>query len=123
MKKILQFLFFFLLLQTLAAVEDASLLKSDETQKTYERKAVMGFGDIGFMQDAVRVPMRYCEYNEKGEGRCIPWTFSVNYPLNESEKLKAAKIFYQWTITNRFDKIILGDNVAFMRTKGGEVKI
>ena len=123
MKKILQFLFFFLFLQTLAAVEDASLLKSDETQKTYERKAVMGFGDIGFMQDAVRVPMRYCEYNEKGEGRCIPWTFSVNYPLNESEKLKAAKIFYQWTITNRFDKIILGDNVAFMRTKGGEVKI
>ncbi len=123
MKKILQFLFFFLFLQTLAAVEDASLLKSDETQKTYERRAVMGFGDIGFMQDAVRVPMRYCEYNEKGEGRCIPWTFSVNYPLNESEKLKAAKIFYQWTITNRFDKIILGDNVAFMRTKGGEVKI
>ena len=123
MKKILQFLFFFLFLQTLAAVEDASLLKSDETQKTYERKAVMGFGDIGFMQDAVRVPMRYCEYNEKGEGRCIPWTFSVNYPLDTSEKLKAAKIFYQWTITNRFDKIILGDNVAFMRTKGGEVKI
>ncbi|MBR4531100.1 hypothetical protein IKO70_01665 [bacterium] len=123
MKKILQFLFFFLFLQILSAVEDASLLKSDETQKTYERKAVMGFGDIGFMQDAVKVPMRYCEYNEKGEGRCVPWTFSVNYPLDANEKLKAAKIFYQWTITNRFDKIILGDNVAFMRTKGGEVKI
>ena len=122
MKKITFFLFF-LFLQTLAAVEDTSLLQADETQKTYERKAVMGFGDIGFMQDAVRVPMRYCEYNEKGEGRCIPWTFSVNYPLDMNEKLKAAKIFYQWTITNRFDKIILGDNVAFMRTKGGEVKI
>ncbi len=123
MKKFLLIAFCLISFFQLSAVEDASLLKSDETQKTYERKAVMGFGDIGFMQDAVKVPMRYCEYNEKGEGRCIPWTFSVNYPLDTSEKLKAAKIFYQWTITNRFDKIILGDNVAFMRTKGGEVKI
>lgn len=107
----------------LSAVEDASLIKSDETQKSYERKAVMGFGDIGFMQDSVRIPMRYCEINEKGEGRCIPWSFKINYPLDSREKLKAAKIFYQWTITNRFDKIILGDNEAFMRTKGGEVRI
>lgn len=107
----------------LSAVEDASLIKSDETQKSYERKAVMGFGDIGFMQDSVRIPMRYCEINEKGEGRCIPWSFKINYPLDSMEKLKAAKIFYQWTITNRFDKIILGDNEAFMRTKGGEVRI
>ncbi len=123
MRKILIFILILLPVLQISAVEDTFLLKSDETQKTYERKAVMGFGDIGFMQDAVRVPMRYCEYNEKGEGRCIPWTFSVNYPLDTSEKLKAAKIFYQWTITNRFDKIILGNNVAFMRTKGGEVKI
>jgi hypothetical protein len=123
MKKFLLIVFCLISVFQLSAVEDASLLKSDETQKSYERKAVMGFGDIGFMQDAVKVPMRYCEYNEKGEGRCVPWTFSVNYPLDMSEKLKAAKIFYQWTITNRFDKIILGDNVAFMRTKGGEVKI
>ena len=123
MKKIVLFFLFFLVFQALSALEDTSLLQADETQKTYERKAVMGFGDIGFMQNSVKVPMRYCEYNEKGEGRCIPWTFSVNYPLGREEKLKAAKIFYQWTITNRFDKIILGDNVAFMRTKGGEVKI
>ena len=123
MKKFFLFLLFFLFFQVLAAVEDTSLLQADETQKTYERKAVMGFGDIGFMQDSVRVPMRYCEINEKGEGRCIPWTFSVNYPLGENEKLKAAKIFYQWTVTNRFDKIILGRNTAYMTTKGNEVKL
>jgi len=123
MKKIAFFLLFVLVLQTLAAVENTALLQADETQKTYERKAVMGFGDIGFVQDAVRVPMRYCEYNEKGEGRCVPWTFSINYPLDESEKLKAAKIFYQWTITNRFDKIILSKNQAFMKTKSGEVRL
>ena len=108
---------------SLYAVEDASILQSDETQKSYERKAVMGFGDIGFMQDSVRIPMRYCEINEEGQGRCIPWSFKINYPLDSREKLKAAKIFYQWTITNRFDKIILGDNEAFMRTKSGEVRI
>ena len=123
MKKSVFLLCAFFLIHNLFAVENTALLQADETQKTYERKAVMGFGDIGFMQDSVRVPMRYCEINEKGEGRCIPWTFSVNYPLGENEKLKAAKIFYQWTITNRFDKIILGRNTAYMSTKGGEIKL
>ena len=80
---------------SLYAVEDSTLIKSDETQKSYERKAVMGFGDIGFMQDSVRIPMRYCEINEDGQGRCIPWSFTINYPLDNKEKLKAAKIFYQ----------------------------
>ncbi|MBO4711148.1 hypothetical protein J5681_04460, partial [bacterium] len=123
MRKFLLIAFCLISFFSLYAVEDATLIKSDETQKTYERKAVMGFGDIGFMQDSVRIPMRYCEINEKGEGSCIPWSFTINYPLDNKEKLKAAKIFYQWTITNRFDKIILGDNEAFMRTKGGEVRI
>ena len=123
MKKTLFVLFLIFLVHNLSAVEDASLLQADETQKTYERKAVMGFGDIGFMQNSVKIPMRYCEINEKGEGKCVPWSFSINYQLDSIEKLKAAKIFYQWTITNRFDKIIIGDNEAFMRTKGGEVKI
>ena len=123
MKKTLFVLFLIFLVHNLSAVEDTSLLQADETQKTYERKAVMGFGDIGFMQNSVKIPMRYCEINEKGEGKCVPWSFSVNYPLDKNEKLKAAKIFYQWTITNRFDKIILGENEAWMTTKSGEVRL
>ena len=123
MKKFLSVLFCLLLFFQLYAVEDASVMKSDETQKSYERKAVMGFGDIGFMQNSVRIPMRYCEINEKGEGRCVPWSFSINYPLDMKEKLKAAKIFYQWTITNRFDKIIIGENEAYMTTKSGDVSM
>ncbi len=123
MKKFLSVLFCLLLFFQLYAVEDASVMKSDETQKSYERKAVMGFGDIGFMQNSVRIPMRYCEINEKGEGRCVPWSFSINYPLDTKEKLKAAKIFYQWTITNRFDKIIIGENEAYMTTKSGDVSM
>ena len=123
MKKFLSVLFCLILFFQLYAVEDASVMKSDETQKSYERKAVMGFGDIGFMQNSVRIPMRYCEINEKGEGRCVPWSFSINYPLDMKEKLKAAKIFYQWTITNRFDKIIIGENEAYMTTKSGDVSM
>ena len=123
MKKIVFAIFALFVIHNLFAVEDTSLLQADETQKTYERKAVMGFGNIGFVQNSVKIPMRYCEINEKGEGRCVPWSFSVNYPLDKNEKLKAAKIFYQWTITNRFDKIILGENEAWMTTKSGEVRL
>ena len=69
MKKILLIMVCLISVFQLSAVEDASLIKSDETQKSYERKAVMGFGDIGFMQDSVRIPMRYCEINEKRRGK------------------------------------------------------
>ena len=122
-RKNLLFFIFVLVFGNIFAVENTALIQADETQKTYERKAVMGFGDIGFMQNSVKVPMRYCDINEEGKGKCVPWTFSVNYPLNGKEKLKAAKIFYQWTITNRFDKIILGENEAYMSTKNGEVRL
>ncbi len=97
-------------------------MKSDETQRRYERKAVMGLGDIGFSQDSVRINMQYCTSTQSGY-RCSPWSFNVNYRLGYEEKLKAAKTFYDWTITNRFDKIIMGDGTAQMFTRDGEVSI
>ena len=106
----------------LHAVADDSLLKSDETQKKYERKAVMGLADIGFMQNSINIPMQYCESSQSGY-RCTPWSFTVNYPLAYDEKVKAAKEFYGWTITNRFDKIILQNGNASMFTKNGEMTV
>jgi len=103
----------------LSAVSDDSMLKSDSTQKKYERKAVMGLADIGFMQNSISIPMQYCESSQSGY-RCSPWSFTVNYPLEYSEKMEAAKTFYEWTITNRFDKIVMQNGKAQMFTKNGE---
>ncbi len=97
-------------------------MKSDDTVRRYERKAVMGLGDIGFSQDSVRINMQYCTTRDN-RYRCIPWSFNVNYPLGYNEKLKAARTFYDWTITNRFDKIIMGDGTADMITREGHVSI
>ncbi|HRZ80206.1 MAG TPA: hypothetical protein P5044_09370, partial [bacterium] len=103
----------------LSAVSDDSQLKSDGTQKKYERKAVMGLADIGFMQNSINIPMQYCESSQNGY-RCSPWSFTVNYPLEYSEKMEAAKTFYEWTITNRFDKIIMQNGKAEMITRNGK---
>lgn len=106
---------------SLYAVEDTSQLQADETQKTYERKAVMGFEDIGFTQDEATVAMSFCG----SDGKCQPWgvTPVVKIGIDNSVKSDAAKIFYQWTITNRMDKIILGDNKAYIMTKTGEASL
>lgn len=106
----------------LSAVSDDSQLKSDGTQKKYERKAVMGLADIGFMQNSINIPMQYCESSQNGY-RCSPWSFTVNYPLEYSEKMEAAKTFYEWTITNRFDKIIMQNGKAEMITRNGKSTI
>jgi len=103
----------------LSAVADPSVMKSDETQKKYERKAVMGLSDIGFMQNSINIPMQLCRSDKNGY-RCSPWNFTVNYPLNYDQKQKAAKTFYDWTITNRFDKIIMQNGQARMITKNGD---
>ena len=106
----------------LSAVSDDSQLKSDGTQKKYERKAVMGLADIGFMQNSINIPMQYCESSQNGY-RCSPWSFTVNYQLEYSEKMEAAKTFYEWTITNRFDKIIMQNGKAEMITRNGKSTI
>jgi hypothetical protein len=103
------------------SAQDRSM-KSDDTQKRYERKAVMGLGDIGFSQDYIKINMQYCKSTQSGYS-CSPWSFNVNYRLGYEEKLKAAGTFYDWTITNRFDKIIMGDGTAQMFTRDGEVSV
>ncbi|MGI6393234.1 MAG: hypothetical protein ACOX2F_00645 [bacterium] len=119
MKKVLLSIFIvFSFSINLFAVADDSVMKSDATQKKYERKAVMGLADIGFSQDHINIPLQLCS-----ENRCIPWTFTVNYPLSYNEKLKAAQTFYDWTISNRFDKIIMKDGSASMVTKHGEMNV
>lgn len=106
------------------AVEDTSLLEGDDTVKVYERKAVMGLGHIGFQQDEISAAMAYCEANGKGMD-CVPWSVLpiISVPVTEKSKIYAAKTFYEWTITNRMDKIIIGNDVALVMTQGDEIKM
>jgi len=120
MKRLLVFVMAFVFISLeLSAVADPTVMKSDETQKKYERKAVMGLSDIGFMQNSISIPMNLCRSDSNGY-RCSPWNFTVNYPLSYDQKQKAAGTFYDWTITNRFDKIIMQNGQAQMITKNGD---
>ena len=124
MKKFLCFACFLCFFCSLFAVEDTSLLESDDTVKVYERKAVMGLGHIGFQQDEITAAMAYCEASENGMN-CVPWSALplISVPVTEKSKIYAAKTFYEWTITNRMDKIILGNDVALVMTQGDEIKM
>lgn len=120
MKKFLVLVVSMLFALSLFAVSDPSLLQSDETQKTYRRKAVMGLGSIGFTRNSVDVPMTFChiDTSKKAPSACIPWAVKINYPIGSGEKHKAAETFYDWTITNRYDKIVLNENEATITTRG-----
>ena len=122
MKKFVLFCAFLTFFGSLFAVEDTSLLQGDETVKIYERKAVMGFEDIGFQQNEISAAMVYCESNGKNMN-CIPWSVMpvVKIPITNDSKAVAAKNFYEWTITNRMDKIIMGDGRAYVMTRGSEI--
>ena len=123
MKKIVLFSMFFILFTQLFAVEDTSLLEGDDTVKIYERKAVMGFGDIGFQQDKITAAMAFCETDGKNMN-CVPWSLLplISVPVTDKSKKDAAKTFYEWTITNRMDKIILGNGKALVLTQGDEIE-
>ncbi|MBP5434911.1 hypothetical protein J6Z39_03725 [bacterium] len=125
MKKFLILIVSALFAFNLSAVSDTSLLQSDETQKTYQRKAVMGLGSIGFTQNSVNVPMAFChiDNSKKVQSACIPWTVKINYPIGSGEKRKAAGTFYDWTITNRYDKIVLNENEASITTRGQKTSV
>ena len=124
MKKFLLFSMIIVLFGSIFAVEDTSLLEGDDTVKIYERKAVMGFGDIGFQQDKITAAMAFCETNGKSMN-CVPWSVLplISVPVTYDSKTAAAKIFYEWTITNRMDKIILGNGAALVMTRGDEIKM
>lgn len=125
MKKFLVLVASALFAFSLFAVSDPSLLQSDETQKTYQRKAVMGLGSIGFTVNSVNVPMAFCHIDSSKNvpSACIPWTVKINYPIGSGEKRKAAETFYDWTITNRYDKIVLNENEATMTTRGQKLSV
>lgn len=123
MKKFFWFFVIFMLVCSLFAVEDTSLLDGDETVKIYERKAVMGFQDVGFQQDEIKAAMTYCETDGKNMN-CVPWSLLpvISVPVTDKSKTYAAKTFYEWTITNRMDKIVIGNGKALVMTQGREVK-
>ncbi len=112
-------LFFSILAVTVSTFGAEKVMEtmSDETQKKYERKAVMGLDDLGFSQNRLRVPIQYCDATGKQEV-CSLWSFTVDIPLDRKVKEEAADIFYGWTITNRFDKIIVGEGKARIETRG-----
>ena len=123
MKRVLLFSMIIVLFSSIFAVEDTSLLQSDDTVKIYERKAVMGFGDIGFQQDKITAAMAFCETDGKNMN-CVPWSLLplISVPVTDKSKKDAAKTFYEWTITNRMDKIILGNGKALVLTQGDEIE-
>ena len=93
MKKICLIFALFAMSFSLFAVNDDSLLQSDETQQYYKRKAVIALKSAGY-------PSGLTNINEN-----------------------AAQIIYEWSITNRFDKIIIDGSQAVMLTKESEINL
>ncbi len=100
----------------LTALSDAKQVASDDTQKRYERKVVLGFQEIAFEQNNLDVPIKFCKRRKEGT-TCSWWNIRVNFPLDETQRLKAGKTFYDWTITSRFDKVLVESGKMTLYTR------
>ncbi|MCK5808100.1 hypothetical protein KAH37_03830 [bacterium] len=101
---------------SLSALSDAKQISSDDTQKRYVRKVVLGFEALAFEQDMLDVPIKYCDARGK-RTNCSWWNIRVKFPLDMSQRLKAGKTFYEWTVTNRFDKVLVQDGKMSLHTR------
>ena len=84
MKKFLLFFATLMFFCSMFAVEDTSLTQADDTVKTSERQAVMGFDDIGFAEDSATAAMQFCDT----EGKCNPWSQGAVVSLEFSSEVK-----------------------------------
>ena len=101
---------------SLSALSDAKQISSDDTQKKYVRKVVLGFEALAFEQDMLDVPIKYCDARGQ-RTTCSWWSIRVKFPLDMSQRLKAGKTFYEWTVTNRFDKVLVQDGKMSLHTR------
>ncbi|MEO2068877.1 MAG: hypothetical protein ABGX27_05125 [Desulfurobacteriaceae bacterium] len=92
------------------AVEDESLVQSDETQKKYERKAVLGL-DLGLPKRDLQVPVTYCPPRGRCQSRGT-WYYTIDQNLEN----EIAKELYDWLITQRFDKVVITPSKAYIIT-------
>ena len=97
------------------AVENVSQLYSTQTQKKYQRKAVMGL-DIGLPSRTLPVIIKYCANRCRIEGT---W----NYYISPQIEKGVEKEIYDWLITQRFDKVIISPDEAIIITAGSKEKL
>ena len=97
------------------AVQNISTISATETQKKYQRKAVMGV-DIGLPKRDLPVAVEYCDQ------KCSPkgiWHYQITPQIEEH----VAKEIYDWLITQRFDKVIISPSNAIIITAGSKQEI
>jgi len=99
------------------AVEDVSVLKSDETQKKYERKAIIGL-DIGISSRDINIPLNYCP--SEGECRIVG---VLHHNIDQNLENKIALELYDWLITQRFDKVVITPQKAYIITATEKIAV
>ncbi len=110
------FIFIFIFSFPVLAVENEKLLSSDITQKKYERKVVIGL-DIGLSKRKlvfrVDCPITICGVGSRR------WVYTIDQNLENEISHKV----YDWIITQRFDKIVITPDKAYIITAQKKITV
>jgi len=117
MKKIAFILFAFF--STIYAVDDVSKTVADESQKKYERKAILTVDTVGFGSPSFNAPVTFCPYQAK---QCAQRGF-VSYSVTNTARANASGNFFDLLVTKRFDRIFVGTDSAVIITPKSSTKI
>jgi len=88
---------------------------SDDSQKKWVRKAVLGIEPVFVKNRDISAPVIKCE-----EKNCVPHGV-FNYSLSQQEIDYMSWYIYEWLITPRYDKITVGNKTAVITTKTDQI--
>ncbi|WP_457569428.1 hypothetical protein, partial [Desulfurobacterium sp.] len=106
-----------LLASNALAVENTATLNSDITQKKYQRKTAVSVGEMELQKPFVILPVID---NTRKRPRKIA---NYMYQITNNEIDPLTKLFYNYVITQRFDKLIILPNKVILITKTGEATL
>ncbi len=102
------------------ALEKVSAIEAAETQKKYERKAVLAV-DMGLSTRSVKAVVKECQKKNPLQEKCRTvgmWEYQITQKVED----ELAKEIYDWLITQRYDKLIIGVDKALVITASQVMK-
>lgn len=117
MYKAVNLIFVIFLSNILIAQSKGELLQSDESQKKWVRKAVIGVEPVFVPEREISAPVKICEDKE-----CRP-AGTFKYTLSQEDISQMSYYIYDWLITSRYDRITVGSGTSVITTKTDQIAV
>jgi|GEM_PF-1209543 len=117
MPKILSCIIILMISNVLFAQSKIAETMSDDSQKKWVRKAVLGIEPVFVENRNIKAPVMKCQ-----DSKCLPLGI-FHYDLNDEDIDFLSWNIYEWLITPRYDRITIGEKTSIITTKTSQIAV